>query len=332
MKGYRGWLALVWGLVLAVPAWSADDTVYLKNGDKVSGSLVKVEGGAVLIKTAYAKEVTISQEEIAGFDMQSPMRIVLATGEAFIGRLERKEDVLYLMSDAGPREVQPGDIESVGVPEVAWANMVGFSLLGTTGNTQSAALGAKAEFIRTTKRNKLSIGGRADYQEREQDTTVQTAFGRIRFDHNLSERWFVGVFDEVEHDFFKNIRIRNRLGVGPGYRFIHTKTMLLSAFTGVAYTYVNFRNAPDDNFPTAVISEEFRWNISDSQLLYQLLDIYPNLTHGSDWSLRAEIGFRQNVAAGLFLDLALVDEYNNNPAPGRQTNDFRYSVSLGYAW
>jgi putative salt-induced outer membrane protein YdiY len=322
----------VLGLLLAAPAWAGDDVVFLKNGDKVSGTVVKIDGGAVTITTGYAKEVTISQDEVAGVDMRAPARIVLTTGEAFVGRLEREGDVLHLMTDAGPRDVQVADIESVGVPEVAWANLVGLSVLGTTGNTRSSAIGAKAELIRTTKANKLSIGGRADYQERDQATTVQTAFGRIRFDHNLTPSWFLGVFDEAEHDFFKNIRIRNRFGVGPGYRIINTKSMLLSAFGGVAYTYVNFRNAPDDNFATAVVSEEFRWNIAEAQLLYQLLDIYPNLQHGSDWSMRAEVGFRQNIAAGIFLDLALVDEYNHNPAPGRQTNDFRYTVSLGYAW
>lgn len=331
MRVRSGWVALL--LAIAVPVWAVDDVVYLKNGDKVSGTLSKLEGGTVTMTTAYSKEVKLSQAEIAAIDTQVPTRVVLTSGEAFIGRFVRKGDQLYLETEgAGARAVQLSEIESIAIPEVAWANLVGFSLLGTTGNTKSAALGAKAEFVRTTKTNKLSIGGRGDYQERDHSATVQNAFGRIRFDHQLTDEWFVGAFDEIEHDFFKNIRVRNRVGFGPGYRFIHTPTMLLSTFAGIAYTYVNYRNQPDDNFPTAVFSEEFRWNISDAQLLYQTLDIYPSLEQASDWTLRGEVGFRQNVAAGLFLDVALIDEYDHDPAPGRQTNDFRYTVSLGYAW
>lgn len=333
-----GILAIAW---LAWPLLAQADVVELANGDRLSGEVVKIEAGAVTVNTAHSGEVKIGVADVAGIEMEKPLGFLLLNGEAVQGRLHRQGEELWL-DTGGPeaRAITLAEIESAGVPEVAWSRLVGLSLLGSLGNTVSAALGGKAEATRTTKWNKFAIGVRGDYQERREDNggtksrsaTVQNAFGRIRFDQQLTKRFYVGVFDDVEHDFFKDIRLRNRVGVGPGYRFLDTPAFFLSGFVGIAHTFVDFRKSPDANFATAVFSEEFRWKISDMQLVYQLLDIYPNLQNGSDWTLRAEAGFRQTVFAGLFLDLNLIDEYNHAPAPGRKTNDIRYSVSLGYLW
>ena len=49
---------LVAAVLLAVPLLHAD-TVVLKNGDRVTGTAVKLEGGKLIFKTAYADVVTI---------------------------------------------------------------------------------------------------------------------------------------------------------------------------------------------------------------------------------------------------------------------------------
>ncbi|HVM97498.1 MAG TPA: DUF481 domain-containing protein [Candidatus Acidoferrales bacterium] len=317
--------------LLAVGAASAQDSVKLKNGDVVSGSLVAYDGTALVMKTPYNKALNVDWGEVVGVDTQQPMRVVLKSGEVIEGRLVSKDGGVYIDGPGG-HAVQPADIETIGVPEVAWSGLAGVTILGATGNTRSLALGAKTEVQRLTKVDRFTVSGRADYQEIDKKSSVQTAFGRIRLEHQLTDAWFVGVFDEIEHDFFKNIRYRNRIGVGPGYRFINTPTMLLSAMVGIAYTYTDYRNQKDEGAPSAVGNQEFRWKLSDSQTMYELFDIYPSLEHGSDFTFRGEAGFRQTITDGIVLDLGFVDDYNHEPAPGSKTNDFRYQLSVGYIW
>ncbi|MBI3784298.1 MAG: DUF481 domain-containing protein [Deltaproteobacteria bacterium] len=328
----RSVLAVVFVGLLAVGVAWAQDSIKLKNGDVISGALVKCDGTALTIKTSYSKGLSVDWSEVADVNMQAPARIVLKTGESFEGRLTSKGETLYIDAPGGGRAVKAADIESIGIPEVAWNGLAALTVLGVSGNTRSSALGAKGEVQRVSKENRLTLAGRADYQELEKKANVQTAFGRLRFDHQLTDSWFVGAFDEIEHDFFKNIRWRNRIGGGPGYRFINTPTMLLSALAGIAYTYTDYRNQKDDGAPTAAANEEFRWKISETQSVYQMLDFYPSLQHGSDFTFRGEAGFRQIVTSGIVLDLGIVDDYNNAPAPGRKSNDFRYQLSIGYVW
>ena len=99
---------------------------------------------------------------------------------------------------------------------------------------------------------------------------------------------------------------------------------------GLAYVNENFRNDEDDDYITAVVGDEFRWTISDSQSFYQLLDVFPSLEDGQDVLLHAEVGFRQSLLKNLFVELALIDDYDNAPPDDRKKNDFKYLVQLGY--
>ena len=53
----------LWGFALVADGASADEVI-LVNGDKMTGTVVKVEGGKLTIKTEYADAVEIQAEKI----------------------------------------------------------------------------------------------------------------------------------------------------------------------------------------------------------------------------------------------------------------------------
>src|SRR5260370_1144319 len=70
-------------LSLRVPA----DQVTLKNGDRLSGTLVKSDEDAktVLIKTDLAGDVTIKWDAVTAIMSSQPLRIILSDGRAIVG-------------------------------------------------------------------------------------------------------------------------------------------------------------------------------------------------------------------------------------------------------
>ena len=54
-------LPLLW--CVALPALA--DTVWLKNGDRLSGQIQLFDGGKLLLKTAYAGSVTLDWKQVA---------------------------------------------------------------------------------------------------------------------------------------------------------------------------------------------------------------------------------------------------------------------------
>jgi putative salt-induced outer membrane protein YdiY len=322
-------------VVLALFAGSAlaTDYVDLKNGDRLSGAVVKYTGEILVFTTPYAKEIPIAWAEVESLTTDTPYWVKLASGEYVSARFQPRDDGIYLESEAveGVRPVALAEVVTIGIPPGArWTAEVKAAVAGSQGNTETFALGVSAEAIRDTDDDRLRIGGALARESQNDQDTVKNTRGWGYYDYHLGAHWDLGGFVTLEYDAFRDLDLRTVVGAGPGYRFIDTKTMLFKVNAGLAYVNENFGSGGDRDFVTAVLGDEFRWTISESQSVYQLLTVYPSLERGEDVFLHAEVGFRQALMKGLFLEVALIDDYDNLPADDRKKNDFRYLFQLGY--
>jgi len=63
--------------------------VVLKNGDRVTGTAVKLEGGKLIFKTAYADVVTIAWDQIASLTLSQPLILVTPKEKLNVISIER---------------------------------------------------------------------------------------------------------------------------------------------------------------------------------------------------------------------------------------------------
>jgi putative salt-induced outer membrane protein YdiY len=329
----RAAVAFVAALSFLCSVADAADQVELKNGDRLSGTVVKHTGETLVFTTPYAKEIPIAWAEVQSLTTETPYWVKLGSGEYVSARFVPRDDGVYLESEhvEGSRPVALAEVVTIGIPPGArWSADVKAVVNGSQGNTETFALGAAAEVFRETDDDRLRFGGVLARQSQDEKDTVKNTRGWLYYDYHLGAHWDLGGFLTLEYDRFKDLDLRTVVGAGPGYRFIDTKTMLFKVRAGLAYVNENFGEQSDRDYATAVLADEFRWQISEDRSVYQLLDVYPSLANGSDLLLHAEVGFRQTLMKGLFAELALIDDYDNLPADGRKKNDFRYLVQLGY--
>jgi hypothetical protein len=79
MSSSRLVLILIPLLILSVPALG--DTLWLNNGDRISGTIELLEGGKLVMKTELAGRVRIDVEDVGTFDVVNAM-LIKAGGEA----------------------------------------------------------------------------------------------------------------------------------------------------------------------------------------------------------------------------------------------------------
>jgi len=60
---------------------SADDEVKLKNGDRLSGKVVGLAGGKLLMETAETGPVKLDWAQVVSIKTDAPLKLKLATGE-----------------------------------------------------------------------------------------------------------------------------------------------------------------------------------------------------------------------------------------------------------
>jgi putative salt-induced outer membrane protein YdiY len=334
-------LALALPLALVTTAFAAEavppagDVVHLRNGDRLSGTIVKMDGETLFITTPYAKEVAVDWKEVVRLETAGPHWVRLATDEFVKGRFVSAPDGVTIESEdlQSPEPVALDRIATIGIPPGAkYTGSIGALASGSTGNTETLVLGAAGGIQRDTDDDRARLGFRSEYEEQDNELTEQRTRGYADYDYYLGKKWYLTSLVRLEHDKFEDLSLRTIVGGGPGYRFFDRKDLKLRAYAGLAYVNENFNEADDRDFLSALVGDDFLWKITDSLSVYQLAEIYPSLDDVSDTLFHAEAGVRQTLGKGIFVDFGVVNDYDTKPAEGKEKNDFRYVGQVGYGF
>src|SRR6266404_9679603 len=88
-------------LSLSLPVFA--DQLTLKNGDRLSGTIVKLDDDAktLLIKTDLAGDVTVKWDAITAIVSSQPLHIMLSDGRVIVGRVSTTDGTLEIATDGG---------------------------------------------------------------------------------------------------------------------------------------------------------------------------------------------------------------------------------------
>jgi len=314
-------------------AATAVDVVLLRNGDRLSGTIVKMDGKNLLITTPYAKEVPVDWKEVVSLESAGPLWVRLTTDEFVKGRFTATPEGVGIVSEGlqSPQPVALDRIATIGIPPgPKYSGSIGGLVSGSTGNTETLVFGAAGAIQRDTDDDRMRLGVRSEYEERDSELSVQRTRGYADYDYYLGEKWYLTGLVRLEHDHFQDLSLRTTVGGGPGYRFYDRDALKLRAYAGLAYVNEDFSDGPDRDFLSALVGDEFRWKITDSLSIYQLAEIYPSLDDISDTLFHAEAGVRHTLVKGMFVDFGIVEDYDTKPVDDKKKNDFRYLGQIGY--
>ena len=79
MKRNRIFIFVAAALMLLAVGEAMADELWLKNGDHITGKVIRMENKILVFKTSYAGEVPIKWGEIANIRTDEPIQMVLAT-------------------------------------------------------------------------------------------------------------------------------------------------------------------------------------------------------------------------------------------------------------
>jgi len=85
---------------------SLADEIRLKNGDRLTGQVIRMEAGKLILKTIYAGEISIVWQEVASLKTDGSVKVVLKDETALEGTTEAIEDG-KMMLDTGTSSKRP---------------------------------------------------------------------------------------------------------------------------------------------------------------------------------------------------------------------------------
>jgi putative salt-induced outer membrane protein YdiY len=325
-------------------AVASADQVTLKNGDRLTGSIVRSDAKTMLIKTDLAGSVEVQWADVSSIVSSQPLYLGLKDGQTVAGTVTTADGTFTVTTiAAGKVEVPKASVAAVRDAAEqkaidAWSGILDTGLSLTRGNSATLAFSLSAKAARVTKRDKISVYSTAVYASDDTTppsrATAHAIRGGIRGDFNVSERWFVFGLADFEYDEFQHLDLRNVLGGGLGYHFVKRKNATFDLFGGGDYEQEYF--SATAAFPTGLTrktgevlaGEELNMKLNDRFALTEQISLFPNISDSGQYRFQFDATAATKLKTWLSWQITFSDRYLSNPLPGLKTNDELLSTGL----
>jgi putative salt-induced outer membrane protein YdiY len=332
-----------------LPAVFADQVV-LKNGDRVTGSIVKKDDKNLTVKTDQVGVIAIPWDQIESITAEKSIYIVLQDGRTFRGTLRAAGGKAEVTTPQAEINVLPSDIVAIrnDDEEAAyqrslhpgwgqlWAGTGTVGFAGTVGNAQTLTFTTGMNAARVTRTDKTAlyfsfIKASASINNESGDT-AEAVRGGISYSHDVNSRLFVSVFNDWEYDRFQDLDLRFVIGGGFGFHAYKTERSRLDLLAGVAYNRSSFATPFIRKSAELYWGDEYSFSLSSATSLVQSYRMFHDLTNTGIYRVNFDMGLSTKLYKWLSWNVSVSDRYLSDPAPGRKTNDFFYTTGLGISF
>ncbi|MBY0374722.1 MAG: DUF481 domain-containing protein [Bryobacteraceae bacterium] len=344
-------------LVSAAALWSADQ-VHMKNGDRVTGSIIKKDAKTLTIKTDLFGTVTLPWDQVDTIKADQVLNVVLPEGKTVKAKLDTQEGKVAVATtdpNVPATSVEPAAIvalrndaeqksyERLLAPRLIdlWAGNATIGWAGTKGNAETQTFTVGMTATRVTNTDKMTVYFNAIRANAEVNRiaarTAQAIRGGWGYNRNLSKRVFINTFNDYEYDRFQNLDLRFVLGGGLGYAAWQSERGRLDVVGGAAYNREKFDPIRPQqpfvrNSAEAYWGNDFRYRLNARTNLTQSFRMFNNLSNTGNYRVNFDTGATTQVFKWLTWNIAISNRFLSNPVPGRQQNDFLYTTGFGISF
>ena len=249
----RQFLAIFAG-ALAVASVASADTVALKNGDRLTGTVEVSDGKDVTLKTDFAGEIKIQWSAVQELKTDKPIYVVTPDKKTISGTVSTDGSNLVIhTANNGTVQValaqvtvlRSSDVETAyekslhpGLLE-AWKGGVNLGFAVARGNSETTNLTTGFTADRKTSHDEITLYFTSLYSSNDLPgggTTANSIVAGARYDRNLTKRIFVFGSADYTHNELQGLNLRSIYSGGLGYHLISTDRTTLDLLGGVNYT------------------------------------------------------------------------------------------------
>jgi putative salt-induced outer membrane protein YdiY len=314
------------------------DEVRLTNGDRLTGEIVTMEKDFLTLRTAYAGELKINWQDVICVASERELTVRLKNGEVLMGRPICPGDGTVQI--VGVRigesaEIPLDELDAINPspppPAITYKGSVAGGGSISSGNSDDAFANLSADFRARSERHRLTLGGRYNYGETDNEITTRNALGRIKYDFFIKKALYAYAHALFESDDFRDLNLQSAMGAGLGYQIFDTERTSLFSEAGVSYFNKDFDMAEDESYTSARGSVGINYAIVPERVNFFLLhEFYQSLEDSDEYYFLADQGLRFTLYRNFFASFELIYSYDRQPSPGSKNADTLYIATLGY--
>jgi putative salt-induced outer membrane protein len=202
--------------------------------------------------------------------------------------------------------------------EKRFSDELSFSLINTTGNSDTLAIAGKNEmkYKFTDKWTGSWVVG-ALYNESDGEKTAERYFTDLRADYAFTDRWYAYGLGTWLRDEFAGFDNRVSIGPGVGYKFLIGPKHFLLGEAGLNYAYEDYTDPEEDTeqFLEGRLFGKYEWAFTEKTKLSQSLEYLQGFNDINMWKLNSETALITLLTDILALKVSYSIFYNNDPRP-----------------
>lgn len=331
------------------------DQVTLKNGDRLSGNILKYDGKNLILKSDLAGEVTIPWENVTTVTSTQPLNVTLKDGQRVVGTVTTdgakfnvatkdtgsvtaaRENVQFIRSEP-EQKTYDTEIDRYKNPRLIdlWTGTFDLGFTQTAGNTETETFTLGANAVRATTRDKITVNYTQIYSSSNASgpnlTTANAKRGGIAYNLNLAPKMFVFGLVDLENDQFQSLDLRFAPAGGVGYHAVKNANTTLDLSLGASLDKEFFTGGVDHSYAEILFGENLTHKFTKTVSMTENLAFYPNVSVAGNYRLNFDIAAVAAIKKWMAFHISASDRYLSDPLPGRKTNDILFTTGLRFTF
>ncbi len=358
-------------LLVGLSSAAFGDQITLKNGDRLTGAVVKSDGKTLVLHTDAMGDVTIKYSEITEIKTEAELHVTLKDGKTAVGPVTTsdgkveiatktsgtveaaKDDVTIIRNDAEQAAFEKSQLPLRFTQGWTVGSNVGFSVARGNSETENLALAFNA--ARTTKKDNLSfyatsIDTKNDLATPSTVANIET--GGLRYERNVNTKLFAFGAADFMSNALQYLDLRSVYTGGFGWHAIKSDATQLNILGGINYTHETYSNGAEvaptppataptgiyqsygvtNRFAAASLSEEFTQKLGKSTVLTQNGGFFPNLQQTGQYRATFNLGTVTKISKWLGWQNQFGNIYVSNPPEGTKRDDVLLTTGLNISF
>ncbi|QEE27827.1 DUF481 domain-containing protein [Terriglobus albidus] len=349
---------------------SNPDVIVFKNGDQLTGTLVRGVGDSIIFKSDIVGEVTIPLSKIKELRSNGSFAVLKKDTPATrtntqTGMVTVDDHTVTLMHPMGQVETVPvsnvayiidqsvydRELEKKAGPLYGWAGTVtgGASFVQSTQHGGTFTAGVKlvrtipsVPYLQTRNRTifdlseaygKLTTPVIPQTTPPTPDSVVKTSIFHtdVERDQYVSKKFYYLGTLAFDHNFSSGLDLQQIYGAGVGWTPVLDAKQQLDVKGDIHYEKQQFEDSTSNlNLIGASIGEAYKRTLPRSMIFTQTLQFLPAFNEPKAYSANFSTGLAMPVFKKLGMSIAASDSFLNNPSPGFKKNTFQFITGVTY--
>ncbi len=315
------------------------DTVWMKNGDRLSGQIVLFDGGKLLLQTEYGGAIALDWKKVKTLESEQKLLVKQDEYKGEIAKALHAADdgKVTLANGDAPKTVELSSIQQILKPKPVVEDFVikgHVDLAMDYERAESDTDDYDVDFKTSARHGRWRHNAEGEYNRESQDGTTTTNNWKAEYalDRFITDKWFWQGRLKYQLDHVEDLYRQRTIGTGPGYQFWDNELGAFSLGSLLNRTDYEYADGSKDNFYSLGVKWDYnRYLVGKKVEFFTNGEVGKPLGDVANYALDAEAGFRYKVTDWAALNL----KAEKNIISGTEESDLdktRYTVGFGVTW